>query len=36
MSAVFTQTDENRSFKMKDGTMINGTVIEENDETYNI
>ena len=35
-NAIFAQTDENKSFKLKDGTMINGTVIEENDDTYTI
>ena len=36
MNAIFAQTGENQSFKLKDGTMINGTVIEENDDTYTI
>jgi len=36
LNAIFAQTDENKSFKLKDGTMINGTVIEENDDTYTI
>ena len=36
LNAIFAQTDENQSFKLKDGTMINGTVIEENDDTYTI
>ena len=36
LNAIFAQTGENQSFKLKDGTMINGTVIEENDDTYTI
>ena len=36
LNAIFAQTDENQSFKLKDGTTINGTVIEENDDTYTI
>ena len=27
---VFSQSGENQSFKLKDGTIINGTVTEEN------
>ena len=33
---VFSQSSEDQSFKLKNGTMINGTVIEENDDTYTI
>ena len=36
INAIFAQTGENQSFKFKDGTIINGTVIEENDYTYTI
>ena len=33
---VFSQSSENQSFKLKDGTVISGIVVEENDETFTI
>jgi len=33
---VFSQSSENQSFKLKDGTVISGIVVEKNDETFTI
>ena len=33
-SIVFSQSSENQSFKLKDGTVVNGTVLEETDDTF--
>ena len=33
---IFSQSGENKSFKLKDGTVINGTVTEENKDSITI
>ena len=33
---IFSQSGENQSFKLKDGTIINGTVTEENNDSITI
>ena len=36
INLVFSQASDSQTFNLKDGTVINGTVIEENNETYTI
>jgi len=36
INLVFPQVSDSQTFNLKDGTVINGTIIEENNETYTI